>query len=194
MSEGIDDRDAALRSLELGQAWIDNADTKIGLATAALGLLTGAFAGRISLVVDAFTASVWLGIGLLVGAFVVLGLFACAGWRLLQALLPTRDAEEATRFAWPSLTRLTDAAIEEAVDGEMLRRQAWRQARQLSRIANRKYQHFHVGGQWLAAAFAALVLWLIAALTVVSAADTTPRSTSSPVPPATTDADHETLR
>jgi hypothetical protein len=194
LSEGIDDRDAALRSLELGQTWINNADTKVGLATAALALLTGAFTGRISLVVDAFAASTWLGVALLVGALVVVGLLACAGWRLLQALLPARNAEQANRFAWPSLTHLTDAAIEEAAGAETLRRQAWRQARELSRIADRKYLHFHAGAKWLAAAFAALALWLIAAVIVVSAADTTPRPAPPLVPAGASDAEHQPPR
>lgn len=182
MSDGIDDRDAALHNLELGQAWVGNADTKIGLATAALALLTGAFVGRINLVVHAFTASPWLGAAVLAGTFVVLGLLARAGWHLLQALLPTTQAHEPNRFAWPTLTELADAEIEQPVNAEILRIHAWQQARCLASITNRKYQHFYAGAKWLAAAFAALALWLIFALIAVSVTETTSeaREHSSP--------------
>lgn len=172
MSEGIDDPDAALHSLEAGQTWITNADTKIGLATAALALLTSAFISRLETVGEALAENAALGIVLLSGAVAVGGLLAWAGWHLLQGLLPAMGAERHNRFAWPSVKELTDDSISRSLPSETLRLQAWEQARCLSSIAERKYQRFHDGATRLAAAFVALAIWAIGGLAALSAVAT----------------------
>lgn len=170
MSEALNDGTAALHNIDAGQVWVTNADTKIGLATAALALLTSAFASRVGIIADAFAASPFLGWSLLIGAAIVAVLLGAAGRHLLRGLLPETSSERDNRFAWPSVRGLTDDQIAVARLPEDLRAQAWEQARCLASIAGRKYACFTAGAKTLAVAFVALVVWILAGLALVAPA------------------------
>lgn len=164
MSEGIEDREAALHGIDAGQAWIANADTKIGLATAALALLTSAFIGRVGAVIEVAAASPAVATALLLGAGVVVFLLGRSGWHLVCGLLPETTAERANCFAWPSIAKLTDDEVAKPCAPDELRVQAWEQARCLAGIAQRKYTRFATGAKGLVVAFVALAIWMLAGM------------------------------
>lgn len=190
MSDGVEDTDAALRAIDAGQIWVTNADTKIGLATAALALLTSAFASRAGAVADVLATDPIAGWTLVAGAAVVAVLLSAAGGKLVKGLLPATTSPRPNRFAWPSIKDLTDDQIAEGCEPEDLRIQAWEQARCLATIAHRKYTCFDAGAKRLAVSFLALVIWIVAGL-VLSAPEATP--SPQPIPQSTAPNIHTTL-
>lgn len=81
---------------------------------------------------------------------------------LLRALQPRLDHQQPTRFAFPWVA---DANLADLMAGnhQTIRREAWIEARALSRIVRAKYQNLRKALPCAAVAGALLITWLIVA-------------------------------
>jgi hypothetical protein len=133
--------DDALPAMTSLTSWVGNADTKIGILTGGLVLLTGSYVRQRRPVETVLNALEPLGVvALVLLALGVLAL-ACAIGHVLVALRPRLAPGDRSRFSFP---HLAEADLDELMAGDAIqvRREAWSQARTLARIVRAKYQSF----------------------------------------------------
>jgi hypothetical protein len=142
----------------LGQTaeWIRAADTKTGLLLAALTVLLGWVSSSTRDLKTLWSAhhADRLGVLIVLATSVVLLIIAYA--LLIAVLLPRRTSLADTRYAWPwvHMKSLTDL---EVLTPDSRRTEAWRQAKQLAAIADRKHTFF-TAAVWASAGSAACFL------------------------------------
>jgi hypothetical protein len=154
--------DGALAAIEMMSGWINNADGKIGILGAALVVLGGAMVGqrgRVGEIIDHPGARGIVGLVLLGGSAVTL---AVAAVNLFLAVWPRLPDPGPSRFSFPYLARVPLAELIDAPPGE-LRRDAWRQAQTLARVAKAKFQGFARALSAGALAATLFVAWSIVA-------------------------------
>lgn len=151
----------AFHALTTVAAYVNNADTKIGLLAAALTVLAGGLVRQRPSVDALFDA----GLGargvvalLALGASVLLSLLA--GFSLFKALRPRLHNATSSRFAFPYLAE-TDLDHLIRADPAMIRSEAWIQVQTLSRIVRAKYQCFSQALACGVLAGITFVFWLL---------------------------------
>lgn len=157
--------DAKFAIQETG-GWVKNADAKVTILGAAIGVLFAATIARLADFVHVVRSApdclplYWV---LLVGFSTCL---AAAGMFIFDALRPRTAHAAGNRFAWPSLAATSPNLLlfeEAGVSAE-----AWQQAHTLACIASRKYRAFARALISFAVAlvsFATLAVWTAVLLT-----------------------------
>lgn len=146
-------------TIALVQETISTADGKASILGAAGTVLLGFAATTIDISV-LLGGSVGQRAGLVVGAL-ALGAFAMFSMRLGGVLVPRVDAEQESRYAWPSLVTWEVDDLVARRDGDQVdRREAWTQAQMLARISQRKHQRLKSAMRWFGCSSVLLVAWL----------------------------------
>lgn len=139
--------DARLAIQEFG-GWVKNADSKITVLAAVVGVTISVLGAKSSDIASAFTSGPRAAlIVLTISALSAVVFLAATGVSVLVALSPRVGRNEkhhtcakANRFSWPDVAR----GLEVPPDAENLRDEAWRQAVVLAGIARAKYRAFKV--------------------------------------------------
>jgi len=144
--------DAKLAMSEFGN-WIKNADTKVTVLAAALGILVTAIASKADIVRQALSNPAFgvkwtlvTALGLLVVAVLVTAV------HVYRALAPRTMASGANRFAWPSVA--AEFRAPSALTRETCLEEAWQQNYVLAQIARAKFGAF----RWALRCFGATLL------------------------------------
>ncbi|WP_155981455.1 hypothetical protein [Nocardia sp. BMG111209] len=129
--------DAKLAMTEFGN-WIKNADTKVAVQAAALGVVITAAGSKADLFRRALSDPAAGCRAMLVGPLLLLlGAIVATGMYLYRALAPRTAATEWSRFSWPSIAAA--AQPPEVLDRRSTLREAWSQNYALARIADEKF-------------------------------------------------------
>lgn len=161
-TEKADDWEDAKVAMQESGSWIKNADTKVTVLAAVLGVSLTVLAGRFDRIVGALREqggclSIFLIVGLagVVVASITTLIFVAA------ALRPrTAKVSEGNRFSWPSMARRPFAPTAFPVASRAS--EAWEQAFALATIAEAKYRSFVRALH----AFLGLILWIVVVLVV----------------------------
>lgn len=153
--------DDAFHAVTTVGAYVNNADTKIGLLAAALTLLAGGVVRqrpRVEALLDAGLHQRGVVALLALGGCAVLLL--SAGGCLFRALRPRLGNGLSSRFAFP---HLAEADLDQlvAADPAEIRKEAWIQAQALSKIVLAKYRCFSKALTCGLLAGMAFFLWLL---------------------------------
>lgn len=158
--------DAKLAVQEIGQ-WIRNADTKVTILAAALGVLISSLASKGDLVAAVFmkdTGCIKLVVGVVLLAWLLTAVMTVL--RIYSALQPRTHSSSVglNRFAWPVLAKLEVAPRDLSQDA--LAGEAWTQAYDLAKIAAAKYSDFKFALRWFIASLGVGVLLIFVVLAV----------------------------
>lgn len=151
--------DARLAIQEIG-GWIKNADAKVTILGAGVGVLFGATASRLQIIVEAYRVAGAFSAVFLLLAILLAVSFLGVGGSVYWALRPRTSHVPRNRFAWPALANVAPEELD--FDSESVAGEAWLQARDLANIAKRKYGAFGVGLKFFGfslLAFGGLIVW-----------------------------------
>ncbi|TAL45084.1 MAG: hypothetical protein EPN91_03140 [Salinibacterium sp.] len=139
-------------------AWIKNADSKVTILAAALGLTSAIAWANSWLVIAALNR----GDGVLSAAVIVLAISAVvvlgagARWVFLALRPRTFTSLEVNRFSWPYLATLPSAPT--SFKSRTADREAWDQAHVLAKIAQAKFICFRRALEWYLVLVGVLVI------------------------------------
>ena len=133
--------DAKVAMQEFG-SWIKNADTKITILAAVLGVSLTALAGRAESIVAAVRDHDGRLVGVLIVSLAIVGAAAIVtAHYIIKALRPrVGSVSNNNRFSWPAMAKRSEVPTQFDADTRVA--EAWEQAGALAKIAQAKYESF----------------------------------------------------